>query len=729
MIKKSQGLELDNLMQNYNENKLQLLSDKENTNFTNNLISHNLLIKNQYGKLKKTSSKKIYQGILSVKSKFGFVITSVGDFYIGDVKGYIDGDQVVIIARKKEDNKSQEASILYLLKRNKTEVLGFINCFGKINIVQSKQFEAYSLSVDSKVNFKKYLNNYLLLDIVKVRGYKIDVNLKEVVANSNDPDLKMKLVLSEFNLKTEFTDQQIKEAMLISETDVTQQENRRDLTNEQFITIDGSDAKDLDDAVLLKKEKNGYRLFVSIADVSYYIQEGSKLDQEALERSTSIYFIDRVVPMLPKEISNGICSLHPNVNRYTLTAEMVINKQGKVIESEIYPSIINSKFRMTYDDVNEIVINQNPKIIEKFQTITETLCDMNKLAKVLNNNRLKRGSFNLADKEPVFKFDINGNIIGISARERKDSEKLIEEFMIIANETVASTIFNMNLPFIYRVHGQPNPDKLKDLFKLFPLFDVQLKGNVEEFHSSSFKVALDQVNDPIDKRILSDSIIRSLQKAFYSTNNIGHFGLASPMYTHFTSPIRRYPDLIVHRMLRKYLFDQKKLVHQEVVADLNYICKVASVQEVQAFKAEKKIEDQKIAEYMKQFIGNKFIGKVSSITNFGFFVELETTQRGLIRFNQLDGHQEVVNFQINFQNKQKIKLGDTIRVKLINADSVRGEIDFEPLDFKLKEGTKYEDDRSKQKSSTRLRSNKKVRSGDSVKRKRNKVNKNGKSKY
>ncbi len=721
---------LNQVIKDYNNNNFQVLDGDIETRFVYGaLLEEDIITMKQNGHIKKLNGNKVHVGRLQVKGRFGFVVNDNGlDHYVHDVGNYMPDDIVLVIETQSPKGKSSEAKVIDLVERKVTQVLAFVNHEKKIEVANNHAMRMYNIRVGKKVDLNPFADTYVLVNVTNVRNFAIYGNIDHIVTDKNDPDLQMKLVLHEFDIETEFSPEAIKMADEVAATEIEQQEGRVDLTNHMFFTIDGADAKDLDDAVCLIKEDENYRLFVSIADVSYYITEGSELDKTAFSRSTSVYFVDRVVPMLPKPISNGICSLHPNVLRYTQTCEMLIDPNGHVIDHKIYPSIIESKYRMTYEDVNAMLLESDKKLISKYSEIYGILREMNKLAKRINQNRVRRGSFNLEDKEAKFTVDSDGNITDINVRTRYDAERLIEEFMIIANETVAQTIHNMDLPFIYRVHGQPAPVKLQELEKLFKLFGIELKGDYSEFHSSSFKMVLDSLEDPLDKRIVSDLIVRSLQKAVYSPKNSGHFGLASKGYTHFTSPIRRYPDLIVHRMLRKYLYEGNFDRVEHLDGKMTLIADVTSEKERKAMKAEQKIEDQKKAEYMRQFIGDNFVGKVASIADFGFFVELENTQRGLVRFKELVDFQKVHNFTIKLRNNKQIKIGDEINVQLIAVDSVRGIVDFKPLDYKVREVKPDEGDRKQQKGKTRLYNSKNAGSRNRVKGKRDQVNSRRKSK-
>lgn len=629
------------------------------------------------GRIKKIKNNRVVVGPLVTKTKFGFILGDE-DTYVHNIDGYFDGDFVVAIIKDEKYGSNTEGEIIGLLKRDKLSIIAKID--GDKNITPFlEKFANYSIKLEDEDQMDLFNERQVVLfDIIKVVKTKLIVNFKQVISDQNDPDLQMKLVLANYNIETEFSSEAIKEANEKAEPQEQDFAGRVDLRDKVIMTIDGKDAKDLDDAICLEQEGDNFRLYVSIADVSHYVTENSAIDIDAYSRSTSVYFVDRVVPMLPKVLSNGICSLHPNVNRLTLTCEMLINKSGKVVDSKIYQSVINSKYRLTYDEVNDVLENN---LVPRLAEIEDTIRTMDHLRKILNKKRINRGSFNLEDKDAKFTVDEEGKIIDIKAFVRKNAEKLIEEFMILANETVASTIFYMQLPLVYRVHDQPNTKKLKDVLAMFSIFGIKIVSDAEDFHPSIFKKALEQLEDPISKRIVSDLIVRSLSKARYQPNNIGHFGLASKCYTHFTSPIRRYPDLIVHRRIRQYLIEAN--VNFSTVDDelMSAIGVQTSEKEVNAIKAEQTIEDSKKAKYMEQFIGQEFEAVIASMTDFGFFVELENTVRGLIRFGKIKEFNKAVNYKLYFSDNKILTIGDKVTVKLTEINETRGIVEFDLVGF------------------------------------------------
>ncbi len=701
---------LNKIVKDYNDNNFDILEDNNETrSFYDILLTNGIIELSQDGYIKKRNTNKVFVGRLSVKPKFGFVIVEGDDLYIHNTMGYLDGDLVVSILSPKQKGRSTEGIILDYLHRDGTTILCEVKKDKNIIILDEK-YKSYNIALINKEE-KDFFNErqIVLFDIVRVKNRVLKCKFNKVVADANDPDLQMKITLATFGIETEFSKESLKEADNIAEVSIEDMKNRRDLRDEVVMTIDGADSKDLDDAITLYKVGEDYRLIVSIADVSHYISEGSALDIDAYSRSTSVYFVDRVVPMIPKKLSNGICSLHPNVDRLTLSCDMIIDKKGKIKSYEIYESVINSKYRLTYDEVNDIL---EGKDVEHLRMINGTIFEMNKLKKILNKKRINRGSFNLEDKDAKFKVDDNGNITDIVPYKRRDAEKLIEEFMILANECVATDIYNKQLPFIYRVHDRPNPKKLQEVLSVFAIMGVKLNVDAEEFEPIMFKQILDSLEDDTSKRIASDLIVRSLSKARYQQNNTGHFGLASECYTHFTSPIRRYPDLIVHRNLRKYVINQDINVSDKDFENMDAVGVQTSNKEVSAIKAEQQIEDQKKATYMKQFINQEFSGTLASILEFGFFVELDNTVRGLIKFSAIKEFVKSENHKIHFSDGNILTIGDKVDVCLTEVNEVRGLVEFDivgytrvvrerrvysdkPKSRKKKQITKKEDTRTK----------------------------------
>ena len=458
--------------------------------------------------------------------------------------------------------------------------------------------------------------------------------------------------------------------------------NRVDLRDKIIFTIDGEDAKDLDDAVRVIKLENGnYELDVHIADVSYYVRENSLLDQEALIRGTSIYMLGRVIPMLPRELSNGICSLNPNVDRLTQSAIMEITPKGKVVNHKICQSVINTTFRMTYSDVNEMLAG-NPEKIEQFKPIMDSVSAMAELHKILEDMRERRGALNFDTSEARILVNEKGMPVDIVVRERGTAERMIESFMLAANECVAEHFAKAKLPFIYRIHEEPKAEKLQRFMDYASIFGVQIKGTANKMDQLDLQEFMAKVQGKPGAEVMNMMLLRSMQQARYSEHNHGHYGLAAQYYTHFTSPIRRYPDLLVHRMIREYtnnMFQETREHFEEVIPEL---ATSSSTLERRAIDAERVVEAMKKAEYMEEFVGQEFDGIVGSVVKFGMFVELPNTIEGLVHITTLP---EFYNYNERTMTLQGEKTGKTfrvgqpIRVKLTRADKETGDIDFQYL--------------------------------------------------
>lgn len=679
----------------YNQQKIGIFEyDLQLKDLISLLENRQLLFQNRSGNLVNKNQNKLFIGQLSARKKFGFVNFNNEDIFIPDTNGYFDGDIVVgVINNFRKDRKNEGQLISMVARDDKMIILKVLKEKNLVPIDENLNMHNFVLS--EKLDYDLINERQVIqCSLVKTIRNKTFVEFKKVITDLSDPDMDMKIVLANYNIVEEFSQETETQIENINEVDTSDYENRIDLRNMLTCTIDGADAKDLDDAVSLIKESNGYRLYVSIADVSHYVEENTPLDKDAFSRSTSVYFVDRVVPMIPKKLSNGICSLHPNVDRLTLTCEMLINDLGHVVDIKIYPSVINSDFRLTYDQVNEMIYDN--KFSEEHAIIYSVMKEADKLRGILNKKRLNRGSFNFEDNDSKFVVNEDGKITDILPFERRNAEKLIEEFMIVANETVAETIHWLEMPFIYRVHDKPNPNKLKEVMLILQQMDITVKGNIEDVKPSMFKSVFDQVEGDINKRIISDLLIRSMSKAVYSDINIGHFGLASNYYTHFTSPIRRYPDLIVHRYLRKYLFDNVKINYEKEKDFMHYASGYTSDKEVKAMRAENTIEDMKKAEYMNQFIGTEYVGYVASIMDFGFFIELDNSISGLIKFKTIKDFKKVIHHQIHIGN-DKVTIGDKLNVRVISTNYQRGIVDFELVDYETAEAPVFKSYANKRK--------------------------------
>ena len=508
----------------------------------------------------------------------------------------------------------------------------------------------------------------------------------EIIGYIDQAGVDMLSLVKEYDLPYEFPEPVIKEAKKISqEIDEKDIVNRKDLRDEEIFTIDGEDAKDLDDAVNVKKLPNGnYILGVHIADVSHYVKEGSFLDKEAIARGTSVYMLDRVIPMLPVELSNGICSLNVGKDRFAISCIMEIDKNGQVVSSDIFKSVINVTERMSYTNVQKILDNSDKEVIARYSKYIEDFKLMEELAHILKKRREKAGSLNLDIPETKVILDERGIAVDITKYELKFANEIIEQFMLTANETVAEKFFWLEAPFIYRVHEAPDMEKVSELNKFLFNLGYRVKCKKEEVHPTAFAEVLNEVKGKPEERVVSTLVLRTLKVARYESENKGHFGIASKYYCHFTSPIRRYPDLFIHRIISRYLKQGYNLDDEEIAKYRTQATKYAeesSEREKIAQKVERESVDIKMAEYMESHIGEEYDGIISSITSFGVFVELENTVEGMIRFDKLGDeyfiYDEDHKTLLGEKTKTMYHIGDKIRIRVIRADKNSRQIDFE----------------------------------------------------
>ena len=541
----------------------------------------------------------------------------------------------------------------------------------------------------AKKNFGKARSNHkVLVQITKYpqKGKKAEGKVVEVLGNVNEAGVDMLSLIKEHKLPARFPKTVVEEAKRCgNKVDKKDIPNRVDLREKIIFTIDGEDAKDLDDAVRVEKLENGnYRLDVHIADVSYYVKEDSLLDKEALVRGTSIYMLGRVIPMLPRELSNGICSLNAGEDRFTLSCSMEIDPKGKVVSSEIYKGIINVTERMNYSDVQKIIDGSDKKVLEKYKQYIQEFKNMEELAIILKNRRLENGYLNLDIPESKIDLDIDGHVTNISKYETTFAHEIIEQFMLTANETVAEKFFWLDAPFIYRVHEEPDLEKIRELNKFLFNFGLKIKANQDNIYPKEFAKVLDDIKGKEEEKVISNLVLRTLKVARYEAKNKGHFGIASKYYCHFTSPIRRYPDLFIHRIISNYLeenydVDQKFIDKYKQEAEDR--AKQSSEREKIAAQVEREAEDIKKAEYMESRIGEEYEGIVSSITSFGMFVELESTVEGLIRFDKMGDEYFIYDEDrkrlIGEKTNKVYKIGDKVKIRVIAANKLLRQIDFE----------------------------------------------------
>ena len=651
------------------------------------------------------------------KNGFGFVTLNEeeDDLFIGrnDVNYAIDGDRVEVVITKVADRSrgiSAEAKIIDVLEHSlKTAV-------GQLILDEEKpKYAGYIRSKNQKISQPIYIKKpALVLDGTEILKVEIDkyptkkhdffvATILDVVGHKDDPGIDVLEVLESMDIVSEFPERVLKEASAIPDMPSKKDfEGRLDLRNEITFTIDGTDAKDLDDAVHIKKLSNGhFELGVHIADVSYYVQEGSELDKEALNRATSVYVTDRVIPMLPERLSNGICSLNPNVDRLTQSAIMEIDQKGRVVKHTVTQTVIKTTFRMTYSDVNNIITGDKEKRAA-FKTIVPSIEQMTELHAILETMRFKRGALNFDTKEAKILVNKTGRPVDIILRQRGVAERMIESFMLVANETVAEHFARLNLPFLYRIHEEPKAEKVQKFIDYASTFGVRVYGTADSISQSALQDIMKAVHGQPYEEVLSMMLLRSMQQARYSEHNHGHYGLAAEFYTHFTSPIRRYPDLLVHRMVRDYGCSLKIAEHFEQV--IPGIASQSSSRERRAIEAEREVEAMKKAEFMEEFVGEEFDGIVSSVVKFGLFVELSNTVEGLIHVANLPEFFHYNERNLTLQGEKSgvvFRVGQRIRIKLVRSDKATGEIDFEylPSEYDViekKKHSKFKQDRRQQ---------------------------------
>lgn len=631
------------------------------------------------------SNLKIGKMLMTTKG-YGFVdIGTNEDVFIpiDSINKAIHNDTVVVEITSKGLEKP-EGRIVKIVDRNLN------NMVGEVYYKQGKPFVdlddkkiKIQVAIDPKKTKGAMPGHKVIVKITnKLQNNNYKGEIIKILGHKNDPGVDILSIVAKYEIKTEYDEKVMQQADSLP-TEVLEQEkkNRIDLTDQMIFTIDGDDTKDIDDAISYKKLTNGnHELGVHIADVSHYVTEDSPLDKEAYERGTSVYLADRVIPMLPHKLSNGICSLNPEVERLATSCVMEINEQGNIINYNIFKSIIKSRKQMTYKNVNKIL--EENIIPEGYEPYAETLRQMGNLAKILRKNKINRGYIDFEIDESKIIVDEHGKAIDVKLRERGAGEKLIEDFMIAANESVATYINNMDLPFVYRIHGEPSEEKIDNFIKFISILGYKINTNRKEITPKNMQLMLEQLKNKKEYPILSSILLRSMQKAVYDKNNIGHFGLASKCYTHFTSPIRRYPDLIVHRLLNEYIFLSH--IDEPTVDKYDYklkdITQHSSERERASVDCEREVDDMKKAEYMMDHIGEEYEGMISSVMPFGMFIELPNLIEGLVHIDDLEGDQYTYNEDtfsiVGRNNKRGFRMGDKVKIVVKSANKENKTIDF-----------------------------------------------------
>ncbi|MGX7197155.1 ribonuclease R [Enterococcus olivae] len=679
-----------------------------------------LVVFNKKGKIKLPEQNIVIEGTFRANSRgFGFVTIDPEEddvFIPKEATGYaMDGDVVAIDIVKPADpfsDRGAEGKVVDVRQRQNNQIVGEFSAFSEDEIKESdlygvvkpkdKKLEELQVFVAAE-GIRPVDGSIVIVEITHYpeKGYAASLEgmVKRVIGHKNDPGMDILSIVVANGIPTKFPDEVLAEADAVpSEIDPAAFPERRDLRNQMIVTIDGEDAKDLDDAVTVQKLDNGnYFLGVHIADVSHYVTEDSQLDREAFERGTSVYLTDRVIPMLPQRLSNGICSLNPQVPRLAMSCEMEIDSQGQVVSHEIFQSIIQTTERMTYTAVNEILEEQNPETMQRYEQLVPMFEEMGELHRILEKMRVQRGAVSFEDREAKVLVDTEGHPLEILLRSRGIGERLIESFMLAANETVAEHFNRLKFPFIYRIHEDPKEEKLQRFFSFAAALGILVKQTKGTITPKDLQTIVEDVADKPESMVINTMLLRSMQQAKYSEDNYGHYGLAAEYYTHFTSPIRRYPDLIVHRLIRSYAEDateEKQAIWAEKLPD---IAVHSSQMERRAVEAEREVDAMKKAEFMADHIDEEFEGIISSVVKFGIFVELPNTIEGLIHinalkqdyFHYLESHLALVGERTGMT----FKIGQKVKIRVVKADPETREIDFELIEAEEVENVQIDKNR------------------------------------
>ncbi len=681
--------------QTYTRRKIQELAEHFHMTETQDYVSfiklinemedEGLIIRSRINDYYLINQLQYYKGVLELNKRgFGFVkVDEDREFYIHDsnMKDALHND-TVLIEKIKSRGQREEGRVVRVLKRGKLRYVGEVKRGRKDYLVKADDQKFDKPIIVDAAHMHGAMPGHKVVVEIKTFKPQIKGDIVKIIGHRNDPGIDILSIVHAHDVDIEFPKEVYEQIENISdEIDPSDIENRVDLRSELIVTIDGDDAKDLDDAISLKKLDNGhYQLGVHIADVSYYVTEGSPLDKEAIKRGTSIYLVDRVIPMLPHKLSNGICSLNPNTDRYTISCIMEINKQGEVVNHDILPTVIHSSYRMTYNNVNKI-LDGDQKLQQEYAPAVPLFFLMQELATLLRKVRDERGAIDFDVDEAKVLVDKQGKPTDVVLRKRGASDKIIEEFMLKANETVAQHFKWMDLPFIYRVHEQPKIKKLQQFVNIVKPLGYTIKGSLEHVYPNELNAIIHASKGTDEHVIVSTLLLRCMQKARYDAQCLGHFGLADEYYTHFTSPIRRYPDLLGHRLIRTFLFkqDYKQTAHfEEVIPEL---AEQSSYREREAIDIEREVTDMKMAEYMSEHIGEEFEGMISSITSFGFFVELPNTIDGLVHITDLTDdyyhYDEKQMILVGERTGRIFKLSDKVKVRVVACDKKERTIDFE----------------------------------------------------
>lgn len=681
-------------------------------NFLEELEEDGYIGKTKKGKIASPKSMGYFVGkFVAHRKGFGFVESDeeyIQDLFIpaADVNGAMHNDRVVAeITKPATDERRAEGAIIKVLEREITKVVGEF---------QSNKTFGFVIADEKKFNQdiyipKKYFSGAKDGDKVVVQitiwpqaGRKPEGKIIEVLGPKGEKEVEILSIIRAHGLPEEFPKKVLEEAQKVA-VPIPQEEidRRLDIRDLNIFTIDGEDAKDLDDAISIERLSNGnFKLGVHIADVTHYVHEKSKLDKEALKRATSVYLVDTVIPMLPKTLSNGVCSLNPHEDKLTLSVFMEIDRKGNVKQYDIKETIINSKARMTYTEVSDILENDDEELKAKYSHVVEEFKTAEVLAKILMERRNRRGAIDFDFPEAKIILTPEGKVSDIKEYERRISNRIIEEFMLITNETVAEHYFWLNIPFVYRIHETPSPEKMQELGKFVSTFGYTIKGDLEEVHPKSLQSIISAIKGKKEEEAISTIMLRSLKQARYSPECSGHFGLAAQYYSHFTSPIRRYPDLQIHRIMKEHLNNKINKKRQEQLVNIvDYASTQSSERERAADLAERDVKDYYKAVYMEDKVGEEFDGVVSSVTSFGMFIELPNTVEGLSRLANMGDdyyiYDEMTYTIIGERTRKTYRIGDPVRIKVANINVDLREIDFKIL-YKLEDRPQNEGEQQDQ---------------------------------
>lgn len=658
----------------------------------NNMEEEGLIIKTRKNRYGVPERMNLVVGKLQGNPKgFGFVLPDeegIPDLYISaeNMNTAMNNDRVIArIIKEGAPGKKSEGEIIRILKRANTKIVGTFEKSQNFGFVVPDDKRIYQDIFISKANINgAKTGQKVVVQVIEWPEKRRNPEGKviEILGSKEKPGVDILSIIKKYDLPEEFPREvEIYMEKISEEIPESEIKRRRDLRNLRIVTIDGEDAKDLDDAVSIEKLPGGkYRLGVHIADVAYYVKEKSPLDREAFKRATSIYLVDRVIPMLPKKLSNGLCSLNPNVDRLTLTCMMTIDRNGKVIEYEIFESIIKTSERMTYTNVTKILKDKDPDVIKRYEYLVNDFKIMEELCNILYNKRIQRGALDFDFEECKIILDEKGRPVEIKPYEREIANRIIEEFMIVCNETIAEHMFWTGMPFVYRIHENPDEEKITIFSEFIHNLGYHLR-TTSEIHPKALQDILNAAKGKIEEAVINTLLLRALKQAKYSPECSGHFGLASRYYCHFTSPIRRYPDLAIHRIIKEFIngkIDTRKEAKlKKFVVEAS---KQSSDMERVAQEAERETDDLKKVEYMSERIGEVYTGVISSVTSFGIFVELPNTVEGLIHISNMDDDYYIFDEKhyslIGERTKKIYRLGDKVRIKVVKTDIENRTIDF-----------------------------------------------------